>query len=119
MMRIRSKEAAAILGLSRRGLQNQAQRGAVPGSAKIGGLWTFDRDKLDKFVADKEAECLNQTSTYAAASIGCEPPSRASNIAKAYERAMSKLRGSSATSVSTKSSRRVDMASEHDHGSRL
>lgn len=116
MTRIRSKEAAEKLGLSRRGLQSLAKRGALPGSAKIGKLWTFDPDKLDKFVAAREAECLTQISICVAASTGCEPPSRASNIVKAYERAMSKLRASSAISVSMKSSPRGVTESEHDHG---
>ena len=55
-------------GLSRRTVQAMASRGQIPGAAKFGKLWTFDRMKLARWIRDKERECLNQaTSTSAAA----------------------------------------------------
>jgi hypothetical protein len=33
-----------------------AARGQIPGAAKIGKVWTFDQQKLKKFIADQEAE---------------------------------------------------------------
>ncbi len=70
-----------------------AARGELPGAAKIGQVWTFDPDKLRRFIEAKEAECAGANYSRARAPIGCAPPPGASNIEKAYERAMLKLRG--------------------------
>ncbi|MBS4017466.1 MAG: helix-turn-helix domain-containing protein [Dechloromonas sp.] len=116
--RIRAEEAAAMLGISHRGVQALAARGDLPGAAKIGTLWTFDPAKLRRFISEREAECLRKTSINAAESGGCAPPSGASNIEKAYERAMSKLRGDCAIRRSRRSRRRAGAGSVEDHGSR-
>jgi predicted DNA-binding transcriptional regulator AlpA len=47
-------------GLSRRTVQAMASRGQIPGAAKFGKLWTFDRMKLARWIRDKERECLSQ-----------------------------------------------------------
>lgn len=47
-------EAAAILGLPVRTVQDMAARGELPGAAKFGRRWTFDPEKLRRFVRDKE-----------------------------------------------------------------
>ncbi|WCT75935.1 helix-turn-helix domain-containing protein [Novosphingobium humi] len=47
-------------GLSRRTVQSMAARGLIPGAAKLGKLWTFDRSKLGKWISDKERECLSR-----------------------------------------------------------
>jgi len=60
--RIRATEVAALLGLTLRGVQALAARGALPGAAKIGTLWTFDPEKLRRFVAAREAECASHES---------------------------------------------------------
>lgn len=97
MTRIRTLEAAEMLGLTARGVQAMAAKGQLPGAAKIGKVWTFDKDKLRRFIEAKEAECASQIFTKGKASIGCAPRSTASCIEKAYEQAMSKLRGGPAT----------------------
>lgn len=53
-------------GLSRRTVQAMAARGEIPGAAKLGKLWTFDRMKLARWIRDKEQEC-QRTSTSAVA----------------------------------------------------
>ena len=97
MPRIRSDVAAEMLGITARGVQAMAARGDLPGAAKIGKVWTFDRDKLDRYVAAKEMECASGTYTKGKASGGCEPKSAALNIERAYEQAISRLRGGGGT----------------------
>ena len=54
--RIQSGAAARILGVSQRSVQELALRGELPGAARIGGIWTFDADKLAAFVAQRERD---------------------------------------------------------------
>jgi excisionase family DNA binding protein len=54
--RIKTAEAALILGLSVRTAQSMAARGELPGAARIGQRWTFNEAKLREFIADKERE---------------------------------------------------------------
>jgi hypothetical protein len=104
--RVRAVEAARMLGLTVRGVQAMAAQGRLPGAAKIGSLWTFDPGKLRRFVAAKEDECrMNQIYTDEGASIGFERQSSASSIERAYERAISQMRGGSATRGSKNSKR--------------
>lgn len=107
MRRIRTREAAEMLGLSPRGVQALAARGQLPGAAKIGTLWTFDPDKLRRFVETKETECASANYSKVKASAGCAPPPTDSNIEKAYELAKSRLLGKSGTSASRNSKRRT------------
>lgn len=44
-------------GLARRTIQKMAQRGEIPGAAKLGSTWTFDRIKLARWIRNKEREC--------------------------------------------------------------
>src|SRR3974390_3165959 len=53
--RIVVEDAMLILGLSRRTIQEMAQRGEIPGAAKF-GRWTFDVAKLRAMIADREQE---------------------------------------------------------------
>ena len=53
-------EAVAILGLSRRFVQERAAAGLLPGAAKFGRRWTFDLAKLREHVKEKEAETWEQ-----------------------------------------------------------
>lgn len=66
MERARVEYVMDKTGLSRRTVQAMAARGEIPGAAKFGKLWTFDRMKLARWIHDKEQECL-RTSTSAAA----------------------------------------------------
>jgi phage terminase Nu1 subunit (DNA packaging protein) len=50
-------------GLSRRTVQAMAARGQIPGAAKFGKLWTFDRMKLARWIRDKERECQSQATS--------------------------------------------------------
>lgn len=53
-------------GLSRRTVQAMASRGQIPGAAKFGKLWTFDRMKLARWIRDKERECQSQATSISA-----------------------------------------------------
>jgi excisionase family DNA binding protein len=55
-MRIQSRAAAAILGVSQRTIQSLAIAGELPGAARIGGTWTFDAEKLTAFVKQRERD---------------------------------------------------------------
>lgn len=56
-LRCSAKEAAAILGLPMRTVQELAAREARSlGAAKIGRRWTFDLEKLRRFVKHRERE---------------------------------------------------------------
>ena len=58
--RIDSATAAAMLGTSQRSTQDMALRGEIPGAAKFGDKWTFDLEKLRRFIEQKELEtCQN------------------------------------------------------------
>ena len=52
-------------GLAKRTIQKMAQRGEIPGAAKLGSTWTFDRIKLARWIRNKERECqitsINET----------------------------------------------------------
>ena len=54
--RASAEEAAAILGLPLRTVQGLAAGGAIPGAAKLGRRWTFDVEKMRRFVKDKERQ---------------------------------------------------------------
>jgi excisionase family DNA binding protein len=58
-MRIQSRAAAAILGVSQRTVQSLAITGELPGAARIGGTWTFDSEKLTAFVKQRERDAEN------------------------------------------------------------
>lgn len=53
--RIRTKEAADMLGISPRTVQSMVARGALPGAAKIGGTWSFDKAKITKLAKKVQA----------------------------------------------------------------
>jgi Helix-turn-helix domain len=52
--RIQSATEARILGVSQRSVQGLALRGELPGAARIGGVWTFDAERLATFVKQRE-----------------------------------------------------------------
>lgn len=97
--RIRVEEAAVMLGLTRRGVQAMAARGELPGAAKIGSIWTFDRTKLERFIADAEARTIDRASAIRAAMKSwrippsIEPTGSAAQIEAAYKALMAKMRG--------------------------
>ena len=51
-----AKQAAAILGVPTRTIQDLAARGEIPGAAKLGRRWTFDLEKLRRLLKQKERE---------------------------------------------------------------
>jgi excisionase family DNA binding protein len=103
--RVTLAELAAVLRLSRRGVQAMAAKGRLPGAARIGKLWTFDRAKIERFIVERELEtaCANETSTRGARPGGCEPPLTESNDEKALIRGISRLLGKSAATGSKRS----------------
>jgi excisionase family DNA binding protein len=54
--RVKIERAGQILGLPPRTVQKMAQRGELPGAAKLGRRWTFNEDKLRSYVRHKERE---------------------------------------------------------------
>lgn len=98
--RVRAEYVAQRLCVTTRTVQDMAARGAIPGAARIGKFWTFDRVKFERFVAAREGECAKKISTSGKGHGGCEPPSRASSTEKAYALAMLKLLGVAETSGS-------------------
>jgi hypothetical protein len=54
-------KAQAILGLKRRNIESMAARGAIPGAAKFGRLWTFDLAKLWSYVKQEERRQWQQS----------------------------------------------------------
>ena len=103
--RIKASQAAGVLGVSKRLVTLMASRGELPGAAKIASLWTFDKNKLQEYVKERENECLRartKISFAGTASITSEPLLKANLSRSRYEQAMLKLRGLSATSSSKK-----------------
>jgi excisionase family DNA binding protein len=99
--RIKATKAAEVLGVSKRLVTLMASRGDLPGAAKIGSLWTFDKNKLQEYVTQKENECLKIKTKILFAGTGnitSEPMLRVNSSRGRYEQAMSKLRGLSETS---------------------
>jgi hypothetical protein len=58
--RIQSAAAARTLGVSQRSVQELALRGELPGAARIGGVWTFDADRLAAFIKQRECDAERQ-----------------------------------------------------------
>ena len=99
--RIRTKEAAEMLGVAPRTVQSMTARGLLPGAAKIGGILTFDSGKLRRYLEGEEARC-RRISINAGRSGGCEPPWPAEKSENRYIAAMSRLLGKDGTSASRK-----------------
>ena len=104
--RIKASQAAGVLGVSKRLVTLMASRGQLPGAAKIGSLWTFDLEKLKKWVEEQEKKCQKTTQTetlsFATASTTCEPALRVKLSKSRYEQAMSLLRARAETKPSQK-----------------
>jgi hypothetical protein len=104
--RIQSSAAAKMLGVSKALVIQMAAKGELPGACKIASLWTFDPEKLQKWVEEKETQCQSQTQTkisFAATAHGiCEPTSKAKSSIEACEQMMSKLLAENETKRSKK-----------------
>jgi excisionase family DNA binding protein len=100
--RVKSKEAANILGLTKETVVRMANNGALPGAGKIGGNWTFDKEKLRKFIIERELECQKKISTYATESIGYRLQSVGSSSEDRFTQAILKLQGKSGTKQLTR-----------------
>ena len=71
--RLSVREAAALLGLPPRTVQDQAAHGKIPGAAKFGRRWTFDREKLRQFVRERERETWQNAGRHLDVSGGGKP----------------------------------------------
>jgi excisionase family DNA binding protein len=91
--RVKGQEAALILGLSVRTIQNMAARGELPGAARIGKLCTFNEAKLRQFILDKEREIERQAANTRRTFNLREPILSERRVEKAYEEAMARLMG--------------------------
>lgn len=87
--RIKSRAAADETGLSLWQVQHMAGRGEIPGAAKLGSLWTFDKAKLRRWISHRESVACPTISTNAAALGTDEFRSEGARYEKAYERAFS------------------------------
>jgi excisionase family DNA binding protein len=47
-------QAARILGVGNRKVQDMSAQGKIPGAAKMGRLWTYDLTRLRRFVEQQE-----------------------------------------------------------------
>jgi len=86
--RILVRDLALETGKGARALQAMAARGLIPGAAKIGREWTFDRIKVRRWIRDLEQAACRTTSMSATGSGGSKYKSPASHIDEAYERAL-------------------------------
>jgi excisionase family DNA binding protein len=97
--RIKTAEAAPILGLSVRTVQAMAARGELPGAARIGQQWTFNEAKIREFIADKERETVRRAANIRQV-LGhrptARPPPSEYAIQQRYEEAMARLLGKTA-----------------------
>lgn len=55
--RIRINDAVLKTGLAKRTIQKMALRGEIPGAAKLGSVWTFNRIKLARWINQQERRC--------------------------------------------------------------
>jgi predicted DNA-binding transcriptional regulator AlpA len=53
--RVRASAIALMTGLSVRKVQELAAAGKLPGAAKLGGVWTFDPQKVRAWIEEREA----------------------------------------------------------------
>lgn len=84
--RVRASTAASITGLSLRCVQSLAAQRKIPGSAKLGGAWTFDVAKLRRWIAQREAEGCPEISTGGAGYGGAAFRLPDASIEEAYAR---------------------------------
>src|ERR1700674_3931769 len=100
--RIKMAAACVITGLGPRRMQQMAERGEIPGTVKIGGLWVFHEAKLRAWLSElEESQCRTRkilgaarprrTPSGAAQRSTVASGSKAGSGAGRYERAMSSL----------------------------
>jgi ribosomal protein S14 len=94
-------QAAAILGLSNRKIQDMASRGEIPGAAKFARVWTFDVEKLRRHVQLKERQAWQSGKRLpgaigAAMPYGGAPRSMDANSGGRFTRVTQRLRGQGA-----------------------
>lgn len=94
--RIRTADAAAILGVEPRTVQALASRGELPDAARIGGVWTFSEAALRSYIRERTSCRTDQkrrnTHTGAAGRYGPGSPLADVNIERAFEQARLRLR---------------------------
>ena len=82
-----SREVAAKLRLTVRGVNKMAARGALPGASKIGRVWRFDRYMLAGYIkANQRRPSQWHPSTTGTRSIGAAPSVPGSSIDGRLER---------------------------------
>ncbi len=82
--RIKAGRVAEMTGLSLRSIQKMAPK--IPSAARLGKLWTFREDAVRRWVANKEEETWQGTSTVAAGPGGAGFSLPRKSYAEAYER---------------------------------
>jgi hypothetical protein len=112
--RIKTAEAALILGLSVRTVQAMAARGELPGAARIDHQWTFNEAKIREFIADRERETERRTANIRQVlshrPTACEAPPSEHTIQKRYEEAMAQLLGKTAAKAGRRREKTVKRA---------
>src|SRR5262245_13149777 len=100
------KQAAAILGLSKRKVQDMAARAEIPGVAKIARVWTFDIERLRRHLRLKERQAWQNgkhrpDATGEAMPFGAGPRAMAEKSDGRFTRVTQRLRGRGARRGST------------------
>jgi predicted DNA-binding transcriptional regulator AlpA len=84
--RVRLDFVCEITGMQRRHAQQMAKKGQIPSAARYGRLWTFNRQIVTEWAAEKERATW-QTRTFIDAArsggVGFSPTTK--SYAKAYE----------------------------------
>ena len=81
--RCRVAEVCRVTGLGKRHVQKLAKCGRIPGAALLGGVWTFDRTMLRRWIQQQEAKAC-RTSIEEAKPGGADFKLTASNIEDLY-----------------------------------
>ena len=102
-----------------------AALGEIPGAARFGKNWTFDKAKFERWIIEREKLCheqglhrkaMKETSSNEAKSGGSKRQSPMSRTKKVLEHAISEMLGKDVTSDSKNSKMRRSSTSTNVHG---
>jgi hypothetical protein len=77
-----------LTGLGERQLQMLAARGKVPGAAKLGGTWTFDKAVLRRWIRQEQERTCRNISPSVTGSGTPELSDAGTTYDEAYEQAL-------------------------------
>ena len=103
--RIQLKDATPLLGLPERTVRAMAACGEIPGAARLRGRWTFNLEKLRRYIAFKEAEACQGAS-----------PRRAVSGAAARSGAASRLKVATSNGLYAQTIQKLQSAGTRSNG---